>query len=124
MNVQPIIAVLVHVANVPEALAWYGRAFPNSVRTRIAVPEFEFLLIDGVQLEIVPADSKVSSGPCGSVVYWSVPHFEEALAHFQSVGAKLYRGPLRIEDGQCMCQVQDAWGNCIGIRGLSHASET
>lgn len=117
MMSPPIAAVLIHVANVTEGLDWYGRAFPAAVRTRIDDPEFEFLLLDGIQIELVSADEQVASGPAGSVVYWHVANFELALAHFKGLGATLYRGPLKIENGWSMCQVRDPWGNCIGLRG-------
>jgi len=113
---------MVHVSGVAEALAWYELAFTNAVRVKSAVADFQFLVIGDVQLEFVPADAKVSSGACGSVVYWHVPQFEEALRHLQSIGAKLYRGPMQIEGGQSMCQVQDPWGNCIGLRGQSNSN--
>lgn len=84
---------------------------------------FEYLLVGQIKLELVPADSKVSSGPRGSVVYWQFAQFEEALLRFQKAGAQLYRGPMLIEGGQLMCQVQDPWGNCIGLRGPSAKPE-
>ena len=121
MSESAIAAVMVHVPNVAEALVWYSLAFRSASRRRIAVPEFELLQVGEIQLEFVPSDSKVSSGPSGSVVYWKVTQFEEALSHFQSVGAKLYRGPMQIESGQSMCQLQDPWGNCIGLRGPSNS---
>ena len=110
---------MVHVSDVPAALTWYARAFPHATRRKIAMPtfEFEYLDVDGVLLEVVPADEKVSSGASGSVVYWQVPDFGQALAHVQSIGATIYRGPNEPEDGKRMCQVQDPWGNCMGLRG-------
>jgi predicted enzyme related to lactoylglutathione lyase len=122
MLAKPITAVLVHVSDVEAGLAWYQRAFPAAVRTRIGGMDFEFLSIDNVQLELVPSDEEVGSGAFGSVVYWYVANFESALQHMQDVGAKLYRGPLKIENGVSMCQVRDPWGNCIGLRG-PHAPE-
>jgi predicted enzyme related to lactoylglutathione lyase len=120
MSEPSIASVMVHVGSVAEAFAWYSRAFPGAVLSSVANPEFEFLVIGNVRLELVPSDSKVASGAAGSVVYWQVPKFEAALAHFKSIGARLYRGPMQIEGGQCMCQVQDPWGNCIGLRGPAH----
>lgn len=110
---------MIHVSDVNVALSWYARAFPHAVRKTLAMPtfEFEYLDVDGVMLELVPADEKVSSGASGSVVYWTVPDFDQALAHFQSIGATLYRGPGEIENRKRMCQVRDPWGNCIGLRG-------
>jgi predicted enzyme related to lactoylglutathione lyase len=112
-------AVLIHVGDVAEGLAWYQRAFPNAVLKRLEAFEFEYLDLGGTNLEIVRVDDKVCSGAAGSVVYWSVSNFEVALAHFESLGANLYRGPMDIENGQRMCQVRDPWGNCIGLRGPS-----
>ena len=112
-------AVMIHVSDVAAALTWYARAFPQATLKKIAMPtrDFEYLDVDGVMLELVPADEKVSSGASGSIVYWKARDFDQALAHLQLIGATLYRGPLRIEDGKRMCQVRDPWGNCIGLRG-------
>jgi predicted enzyme related to lactoylglutathione lyase len=117
-----VAAVMVHVPNVADGLAWYQRAFPTAVRSRVAEPDFEFLLVGDTRIEIVLADVKVSSGPCGSVVYWRVAQFEEALAHLQRIGASLYRGPMQIEGGNLTCQVRDPWGNCVGLRGPARRS--
>ena len=110
---------MIHVSDVTAALAWYARAFPQAARKKLAMPtfDFEYLEVDGVMLELVPADEKVRSGASGAVVYWKVPDFDQALAHFQSIGATLYRGPIEIENGKRMFQVLDPWGNCIGLRG-------
>jgi predicted enzyme related to lactoylglutathione lyase len=124
MSTPSIVAVMVHVPSISEALAWYERVFPNALRSSIAEEEFEFLLVGEVRLELVLADQKVSSGPSGSVVYWQFQQFEEALQRFQAAGAKLYRGPMSIKDGQLMCQVQDPWSNCIGLRGPSSLSKS
>lgn len=112
-----ISAVLVHVPDPQEGLEWYARAFPDAVRMTSQPSGFVFLMKDDVQIEIVPADGKVASGAAGSVVYWRVVNFAASLAHLQSVGAVLYRGPLAIDGDLLMCQVRDPWGNCIGIRG-------
>jgi len=124
MSTPFIAAVMVHVPSISEALAWYERVLPNALRSSIAEEEFEFLLVGEVRLELVLADQKVSFGPSGSVVYWQFSQFEEALQRFQAAGAKLYRGPMSIEGGQLMCQVQDPWSNCIGLRGPSSLSKS
>ena len=110
---------MVHTPDTAAALAWYTRAFPGAERKRIVWPggEFECLEIDGIQIEFHPADEKVTSGAAGSVVYWATEDFDTTLAHMQSLGATLYRGPGVIENNERMCQVRDPWGNCIGLRG-------
>lgn len=114
---SPVAAVMVHVADVERGLAWYARAFPSAVRTVAPGTDFTFLQFGDVQLELVPPDEKVRSGPAGSVVYWRVANLNEALRHLCSIGGSLYRGPMPIEAGLGMCQVKDPWGNCIGLRG-------
>lgn len=112
----PIAAVLLYVPDVRAATAWYERALVGARRTS-AVARYEYLDVDGVMLEIVPADEKVANAPAGTVVYWHAPDFAAALRQLLDAGATLYRGPLDIEGGQTMCQVRDPWGNCIGLRG-------
>ncbi len=108
---------MVHVPLPAQGLAWYEQAFSNAIRQRIEGQAFEYLQVGDVRIEVVNTDQKVASGPAGTVVYWKVENITQALAHLQSLGAKLYRGPMAIEDTHSMCQVQDPWGNCIGLRG-------
>jgi predicted enzyme related to lactoylglutathione lyase len=117
MPFPKIVAVLVHTPEPKEALAWYERVFVEAQRAKVGEPPFEFLRVGEIQIEMVPTDEKVKAGAAGTIIYWAVNDFNEELARLQGIGATLYRGPLKIEDGMFMCQVQDPWGNCIGIRG-------
>ena len=117
MHFPRVAAVMVYVPDPSAGLAWYGKAFPAARRQRVEQMGFEFLELDGVRIEVVMADEKVSSGARGTVVYWQVQDFKTSLVSLQSLGAELYRGPMQIENGETMCQVQDPWGNCLGIRG-------
>lgn len=65
---------------------------------------------------MVQADEKGSAGKKGTVVYWSVEDINHSLAHFECLGAKLYRGPISIKNNLVMCQVEDSFGNLIGLR--------
>jgi hypothetical protein len=60
---------MVHVADVNAARARYEQAFPASQRAHAGADGFEFLIVKGIQLEFVPADGKVQSGACGTVIY-------------------------------------------------------
>ncbi|MBD9494528.1 glyoxalase/bleomycin resistance/dioxygenase family protein [Ensifer sp. ENS01] len=112
-----VAAILVHVADTQAGLVWYQRAFPDAEHRFLAAFDFSYLRIGTIDLEIVQADEKVASGAAGSVVYWAVANLDRALAHFEALGAVLYRGPMAIQEGLWMCQVRDPWGNCIGLRG-------
>lgn len=98
MTSQTIASVLIHVSDVAQALQWYQRAFPQAIAQRLEEFDFDYLKIGSVDLEIVPADEKVASGAAGSVVYWQVDDFDQAVAHMLSVGGTLYRGPLNIQE--------------------------
>jgi hypothetical protein len=66
---------------------------------------------------LVKADEKVGSGAFGVAVDWHVKSFDAALMHLQSLGAVLYRGPGKIENGWRMCKLKDPFGNLLGLRG-------
>ena len=117
MHLPVVAAILIHVSDVEQGLAWYEQAFPLAHREKSKSDGFEFLRLGALQIEIVPADDKVSSGPSGTVVYWKVESLSDELARLKRIGAKFYRGPIQIEERESMCQVQDPWGNCIGFRG-------
>ncbi len=111
------IALLIHVQDVQAGIEWYKRAFPFAQPTYIEEFDFTVLELDGFSLEIVQADSKVDAGKKGTVLYWSVPSLETSMAHFEQLGATLYRGPMVIENGFGMCQMEDPFGNLLGLRG-------
>jgi len=113
----PIAAVMIHVSDVAAGLNWYQKAFPEARRQTIAEFDFDYLDYQGIMIELVVADEKVSSGAAGSVVYWQTTNFQKRLDALLGLGAQLYRGPMLIDNGMTMCQVKDPWGNCIGLRG-------
>ncbi len=109
---------MIHAENTEAALDWYKKAFVGAKLVEIKEFNFQYLNVNGIQIEIVPADTKVSSGAAGSVVYWEVTDFNSIKNHMISLGAELYRGPMKIENGRQMCQLKDPFKNLIGIRGI------
>lgn len=116
-NFKKISAVLVHVPDWREGLSWYMKAFPEARLVKIPEFDFEYLNLNGINVEIVKADEKVGSGTNGTVVYWEVDSFDSTKFHLKSIGATLYRGPMNIENGLRMCQLKDPFGNLLGLRG-------
>lgn len=108
---------MIHVPDWKAEFEWYQSAFTDAIEVAPLSDEFGMLEYKGVTIEIVPGDEKIASGPFGSVVYWTVENFDVSLEHFLSIGARLYRGPIDIENQTKMCQVLDPWGNCLGLRG-------
>ncbi len=108
---------MVHTTDTKAALTWYLAAFAQSKLVRLPEFNFEYLDVNGIYIEIVPADEKVAAGAAGTVVYWEVDNFQLSFEHLISIGAILYRGPMKIENNRQMCQLKDPFGNLIGIRG-------
>lgn len=110
-------AVLIHVPDWEKGFLWYHKAFPTA--KVVDLPEFKFkaLQLDDFLIEIVSSDEKVASGKAGTVIYWAVNNITEEINRFVQLGAKLYRGPMKIENGLRMCQLIDPFGNLIGLRG-------
>ena len=113
-------ALLVYVCDAKAGLAWYKQAFPSAKTVYLEEFDFTLLNLDGFYLQIVQGDEKVSSGNKGTVLYWSVAALDVANKHFRELGAKLYRGPMLIENALAMCQLQDPFGNLIGLCGEYH----
>lgn len=115
------VAVLVHVPDIALGLQWYQNAFPEARARPVDEDGFVVLQLESFCIEIVQADDKVSAGmsagKCGTVLYWWTESVEMQMTHLLGIGATLYRGPMAIEDSQVMCQMQDPFGNLIGLRG-------
>ncbi|MCW2254704.1 putative enzyme related to lactoylglutathione lyase [Providencia alcalifaciens] len=116
MFIKPTV-VLIHVPNVADGLAWYKKAFPNAIAEYLPKFDFTLLHVGNFTIEIVQADAKVSEGKKGSVLYWQVDDIAKAIEHFAQLGAPLYRGPMEIDLDFKMCQVEDPFGNLIGLKG-------
>lgn len=110
------VSVLIHVPDVGQGLDWYQKAFIDAKPYYLVDFDMTLLDINGFTIEIVPADSKVGCGKYGTVLYWSVDSLNDVMTHFQLLGAKLYRGPMTIEEGLIMCQFEDPFGNLIGFK--------
>ncbi len=111
------IALLIYVNDISSGIDWYRKAFQEAKTVYLEEFNFTVLEVNGFMVEIVQADEKTGSGKLGTVMYWSTPNLAAAINHFKNLGAKLYRGPIPIENGLSMCQIEDPFGNLIGLRG-------
>ena len=107
--------VLMFVPSVRPAAQWYSSTL--GLPASFFDENFASIAVGPVQLCFHVADARVPAGRAGQVAYWRVPSLQDAIAHFQSAGAALYRGPLVIESGQGICQFADPFGNLFGLVG-------
>lgn len=74
-------------------------------------------------LALAPVDEKSPFSKGGQVAYWRVHELESGITHFVSQGAKVYRGPLDIENDEAICQIEDPFGNIFGLIGNGPSSK-
>lgn len=110
-------ALLVHAPDVEAGLDWYQKAFPMAEPVYLPDYDFTLLRLGDFVIELVQADAKVSNGKSGTVLYWLTDNLQTRIEELCALGAKLYRGPLDIEDDMIMLQLEDPFGNLIGLRG-------
>lgn len=78
--------------------------------------------LNGTKLEIVFADTQNPAGAGGNVGYFEVDSIPDAVMHAKTLGASVYRGPLKIhETGWTIVQIKDPGGNIIGLEGAGDA---
>ena len=67
-------------------------------------------------LHLSDEKSPISKG--GSVGYFHVENFNYFVEKAKTLNMKIYRGPLAVEEtGRTICQLEDPFGNIIGIEG-------
>ncbi|MGH8001021.1 MAG: VOC family protein [Brasilonema sp.] len=101
------------------AASWYSEFLNALVKYFHRDGEIRGALIEvsSIDLFFHVADEKMRPGNAGQVAYWRVDNFYQAVDNAQKHGAKLYRGPLTIEEKQAICQMWDPFGNLFGMQG-------
>jgi len=108
-------AIMMFVEDIHFAAKWYSELLSRKlVYLDVDIPVIE---LDDTSIWFHKADSKVSSGKAGTIAYWEVNDFHQAMSCALKNGGTLYRGPLEIEDNQAICQILDPFGNLFGLCG-------
>ncbi len=101
-------------------LAASRKFYSDFFKTPVCEEDDNFVSFDlsGTMLEMVGADEKNPASTGGSIGYFEVDGVESILAHAQSLGATIWRGPLQVkDDGYLIVQIKDTAGNIIGLEG-------
>ncbi|REB05220.1 bleomycin resistance protein [Sporosarcina sp. BI001-red] len=105
--------VLFFVNNVQDAKQWFIELLGEN-------PYFDderycaFYLANAT-VGLHPSDEKISSGVAGQVTYWRVSDIKKTIAHFESKGCRLFRGPTFGIDKAWICQLMDPFDNVWGL---------
>jgi len=108
------------VQDIEAAARWYASVLSVSVEHEN--PNFAFVHGPGVVLCFHPADEKCPGGVGGTTVYWEVESLEATIAHLESRGAKLHRGPGMTDFGAKVAMLIDPHGCSIGLNQASASS--
>lgn len=114
----PVVNVFVFVDDLDRATAWYAeRLGRQPVTTREQLATFE-IGGDGAsaRLTVHLSDEYNDAGPRGTVAYWDVEDVDALVADWTTHGAVAHRGPKTVFSGERLCQLQDPFGNLIGLR--------
>ena len=115
MTLQSLDHVVMFVPAVRAAAAWYSSALGLPIAC--LDDNFGYIRVGSSQLCFHVEDEKADAGHRGQVAYWRVSSLEETRVLLERAGAKLYRGPLGMGNGEAICQMLDSFGNLLGLIG-------
>lgn len=102
-----------HVPDLERAKGFYAKAFQTE--PYFDEPFYAGFDIGGYELGLDPDPASGTAGAGGSVTYWGVQRIEEALAHFESAGARVVAPIHEVGGGIRVATVADPFGNEIGL---------
>lgn len=116
MMIKGLITNLMFVENIKESRDFYCKLF--DMEPFEEDDKFCSFKFGNTYFNLHPADEKSPKSKGGSVGYLQVEVFESFIKRAISLDKKIYRGPLKVnETGRTICQLEDPFGNIIGIEG-------
>jgi predicted enzyme related to lactoylglutathione lyase len=107
--------VFYFVDNLQAAQEWYGWLLADEPAE--VQPQLVTFLIGGTRLVLHRGDDfNQPAGLLGTVAYWGVDDVDNVVAQCVARGAVAHRGPKTIFTGERLCQLQDPFGNLLGLR--------
>lgn len=100
--------VSVVAKDLEKSIEWYRKALGND--PTIAVKNHVEFVSGGQSLYFQGTEGNGTG-------YWKTDSLPQAIRHFESLGAKVYRGPLEIPGQMAVCQIQDPVGGIFGVMG-------
>lgn len=103
------------VKDIEQSKKWYTQAL--GIAPWLDTPDYVEFRIGPCGLSMSLSDAKSPHSTGGQVAYWRVRAVDQAIEFFSAYGAKVFRGPLDIENDEAICQIRDPFGNVIGLIG-------
>lgn len=104
------------VVSVRKSASWYESFL--GIRPHEISDHFASFQVGLHTFDLAQADGKSPTSKGGSVGYWLVDDLDKALSCAKNLGARIHRGPLRVEEiGRTIVQIEDPFGSIIGLEG-------
>ncbi|MES2217634.1 MAG: VOC family protein [Pseudomonadota bacterium] len=103
------------VKDLQKSKSWYQMIL--GVNPHIDIDKYTEFKYGSCIIGLAQADEKSPFSFGGQVIYWRVENINSAISYFCTAGASIYRGPLQIEGDDVICQIQDPFGNVLGMIG-------
>lgn len=113
-KIKNFATIRLSVTNIEKSRDWYKSFF--GIDPVEDLEDFVSFKIGQTCFDIAAADHKSPVSTGGSVGYWLVDDLDAAVAHAIELGAKIYRGPLKVDEvRRTIVQLLDPQGNVLGF---------
>ena len=113
-RVQGLGTVIYYVPDINRAKTWYATAFQQ--QPYFDEPFYVGFNLGGYELGLHPEESSTPKhGSGGEVAYWRVANIQDAVRHFTSAGATMFREIQDVGGDIKVADVKDPFGNVIGL---------
>lgn len=117
-KVKSFATLRMSVSDIQKSRDWYRAFF--GIEPVEDLENFVSFRIGDTLFDLSVADKKSPLSTGGSVGYWLVDSLDEAIEKAKSLGADVYRGPLRVDEVQrTIVQIKDPQGNVFGLEAES-----
>ncbi len=110
----PPASVVFFVRELRKAAAWYGKIL--NVKPYRIDRDFIGFHLNGIDLGFHRLDKKAGKASGVQIIYWKVKDLDNTINNFIASGAKIFRKPIRIPEGGRVAQIQDPFGNILGLK--------
>ncbi len=113
-QVKSFATIRLCVSDVEGCGNWCGAFF--GVKPIEDLEGFISFKIGETTLDICIADAKSPESSGGSIGYWLVDDLNKAVEKAKTLGGKVYRGPLRVEEvKRTIVQIMTPYGGVVGL---------
>lgn len=117
---SPIRAVVFFASEPLVAAMWWATLCEVPDSSVKSFDEFVCFDVAAIEFGFHPSDEEKNPHGGTPVVYLRTANHSRSVARAETLGAKLHRGPLRVNEDRTIAQLIDPFGNIFGYDGPSY----